>query len=141
MFPIKCIRNAAAHNNCLLNSLCNPYSSRTVGQEQLRGTEQIRSTISKISNLGKSKSLRYLDNPVIHDFITTIVVFDRVVTSTGTKQHTYNELHKLFHERMTKNKNYFVKNEKILAIYNFVVKIVDFYYNRAYNISAEQKQI
>lgn len=139
LFPAKSIRNAAAHNNCLLNSLLHPYSAP---QSPLRITKQIDSYVSRIPELKKSKSRKTkLSNPVIHDFIALLFLFDKVCTSERTKFYTYKHLYKHFHGTFIRNAAYFEDNATILSTYEFVVKVVDFFYNRAYNSGDEQKLI
>lgn len=96
--------NAAAHNNCLLNSLRTPYSAPTAKNIT---SKQVYSYVSKIPALKKSKSKETkLSNPVIHDFIALLFLFDKVCTSIETKKHTYETLHDLFHQKFTRNKSF-----------------------------------
>lgn len=139
VFPAKSIRNAAAHNNCLLNSLRNPYSAP---KQQPFISAQVYSYVSQVPSLKKSKSKQTkLSNPVIHDFIALLFLFDKVCTSKETKRKTYQTLRILFHQKFVRNKAFFEKNEVIVSSYEFVVKVVDFLYNKAYNISVEQKSL
>lgn len=132
IFPARSIRNAAAHNNCLLNSLRTPYSAPTAKNIT---SKQVYSYVSKIPALKKSKSKETkLSNPVIHDFIALLFLFDKVCTSIETKKNTYETLHDLFHQKFTRNKSFFETNEVLISSYEFVVKIVDFLYNSAYTI-------
>lgn len=138
----KAIRNAAAHNNCLLNSIYKPYSAHYQGgeQENINITRQLESAISKIPGLKSSKSRsKKMSNPVIHDFVALLYLFDKVVTSDTTKKRTYERLYELFHVRMLKNRDYFSKNEQLTSCYEFVVKIVDNFYDLAYNKPDAQK--
>lgn len=124
LIPAKSIRNAAAHNNCILNSLQRPYSAPPV---QL--TNQIESFVSHIPELKKSKSRKTkLSNPVIHDFVALLYLFDKVCTSSSTKKHTYESLYILFSERFCKHREYFAQNAAIVSSYEFVKKIVYFLY-------------
>ena len=132
IFPAKSIRNAAAHNNCLLNSLRIPYSAPTAKHVT---SKQVYSYVSNIPALKKSKSKETkLANPVIHDFIAMLFLFDKVCTSSETKKHTYKTLSNLFHQKFTRNKTFFENNEIIISSYEFVVKVVDFLYQKAYNV-------
>ena len=98
-------------------------------------SKQVYSYVSKIPALKKSKSKETkLSNPVIHDFIALLFLFDKVCTSIETKKHTYETLHDLFHQKFTRNKSFFETNEVLISSYEFVVKIVDFLYNSAYTI-------
>ena len=120
LIPAKGIRNAAAHNNCILNSLQRPYSAPSV-------TNQVNSFISRIPELKDSKSRKTkLSNPVIHDFVTLLYLFDKVCTSPSTKRHTYETLYELFSTRFLRHADYFKQNAVLVSSYDFVWKIVIF---------------
>lgn len=139
LLPAKSIRNAAAHNNCILNSLQNPYS---VPLPSPHITKQIESYISQIPSLKKSKARKTkLLNPVIHDFIALLFLFDKVCTSKKTKYYTYEHLHKRFHTVFSRNPNFFEGNATIVSSYEFIVKVVDFLYEIAYTNTVAQKSI
>lgn len=134
LLPTKCLRNAAAHNNCLLNSLQRPYS-RT-----LKISTQVDSYVSQIPALKRSKSkATKLSNPVIHDFVASLFLFDKACTSLKTKQYTYKKLKKFFDTVLPRNKDYFSANATLVSSYEFVKKIVDFLYEKAYTGAVEQK--
>lgn len=124
LIPARSIRNAAAHNNCILNSLHRPYSIPTVSL-----TNQVDSFASRVPALKKSKSRKTkLSNPVIHDFVALLYLFDRVCTSASTKKYTYQNLYELFFTRFCSRKEYFAQNASIVSSYEFVKKIVQFLY-------------
>lgn len=132
IFPARSIRNAAAHNNCLLNSLRTPYTTPTAKPTT---SKQVFSYVSKIPALKQSKSKQTkLSNPVIHDFVALLFLFDKVCTSAETKKHTYETLHNLFYQKFTRNKSFFENNEILVSSYEFIVKIVDFLYEKSYTI-------
>ena len=76
---IKFIRNAAAHNNCILSTLRKPNSLKKFSKTK------------KLANiLGKIPEFRELDNrdammknPVIHDFVTLLFVYNDVMKEIG----------------------------------------------------------
>lgn len=79
---IKFIRNAAAHNNCILSTLRKPNSLKKFSKTK------------KLANiLGKIPEFRELDNrdammknPVIHDFVTLLFVYNDVMKVSATKK-------------------------------------------------------
>ncbi|MDD4849744.1 MAG: Abi family protein [Gemmiger sp.] len=134
LLPTKWLRNAAAHNNCLLNSLQRPYS-RT-----FRVSNQVDSYVSQIPSLKRSKSkVSKLSNPVIHDFVASLFLFDKTGTSLKTRQYTYRKLKKFFDTMLPRNKDYFLANATLVSSYKFAKKIVDFLYEKAYTGYVEQK--
>ncbi|EEG31440.1 Abi-like protein [[Clostridium] methylpentosum DSM 5476] len=124
LWSVKFLRNAAAHNNCLLNSLKTPYSSH------FNRNKQINTIISKIPNIGKTQRITSMNNPVIHDLVVTLYVFNRIANKSNIKRNTMIELKELIDNRFTRNKNYFNNNDVISSYYNFFKKIVDFYYSK-----------
>lgn len=119
LFAVRCLRNAAAHNNCLLNSLKSPYTRKIKPSKFLN---HFASTIPKIKETSREKKM---SNPVIHDFVGLLYVYDKVVTSPKTREHFSSELHQLFDERMLSKKEYFQKNEVITSSYSFVVRAIN----------------
>lgn len=123
LWSVKFLRNAAAHNNCLINSLKAPYSIN------IRETKEIQSQIGKLKLPEKSKT-RCMKNPVVHDFIVLVFVYLNVIKSSKMKVHGIDELNWLFHDRMLKNKSYFEKNNIITETYKFVTRAVDYMCNK-----------
>ena len=96
LYAVRCLRNAAAHNNCLLNSLRLPY------------TRKIHSSY-----------------PVIHDFVAMLYVYKKIVSSPRTAEHFTKELHDLFDIRMKRHSNYFESNECISSAYHFMKTVIN----------------
>lgn len=124
---VKFIRNAAAHNNCLLNSIKRPYS---VGFEK---SKKVTSEIAKIPNIKKSVSKRMFGNPVVHDFVALICAYDKIIKSIRVKQNRYQELNALINQRFIRHKDYFATNKAITETYDFAKIVVDNYLKSAYN--------
>lgn len=124
LWSIKFLRNAAAHNNCLLNSLKAPYHI------QIHKTKEIQFEISKIKTISSNTREKWMRNPIIHDFVVLVYVFVKLIKSEGIKQSGIENLHWLFNERMLKNKEYFSKNASITESYHFTSKIVNYFCNK-----------
>lgn len=119
LWAIKYIRNASAHNNCLLNSLRIPYSN------SIRPNKEINTLISKFNGINKNSRKKKLKNPMIHDLVVLVIAFEKIVKSEMIKKKTFEELKYLFDERFMRNKDYFSKNDTIKSYYRFVKIIVD----------------
>ena len=117
------MRNAAAHNNCLINSLTKPYSAK------IKANEKLTRFVSKIPGIGKRDLRNKMSNPVIHDFVLLLYIFSQTVENEEAKLKTYTKLNWLFTERILKNKEFFSKNQNITSVYDFVKKVVDFLIN------------
>lgn len=118
LFAVRCLRNAAAHNNCLLNSMKAPYT-RTIKPSKF--LNHFASTVPGIKATSREKKM---SNPVIHDFLGLLFVYDKVVTSPKVREHFSLELHQLFDGRMLRHKEYFQRNEVLVSSYSFVKKAV-----------------
>lgn len=123
LWSVNFLRNAAAHNNCLLNSLKTPYS-KTITPNQ-----KITYFLSQIDGISREARREKMQNPIIHDFVVSLIVFSQVVTSDGVKRNTLNDLKTLLNNRMTDNKEYFENNQLILSYYFFIKIIVDYLYS------------
>ena len=121
IFPISLLRNAAAHNNCLLNSLAKPYSI------EIDANEQLTRIVSKIPGVGKREHRNKMSNPVIHDLTLLLFLFNKIVESQGTREKTYRKLKSLVDERIPRHKEYFLQNQALVTSYQFVKKVVDFF--------------
>lgn len=123
--PIQFLRNAAAHNNCLINRLNGPYS------RHITPNKKIENYIAGISTIKATARNKKMQNPVMHDFVTLLFVYMRVVTSKSTKKHMIEELRGLS-DRFLRQKEYFKTNSVVLSYFEFLKKIVDFFEQEAY---------
>ncbi len=104
LWSVRFLRNAAAHNSCLLNSLRIPYSKRVTLNMR------IMNFISKIDGISRVARSSKMKNPVRHDFVVTLYVFNNVATSKKLKKKTMGELKDLIDGRFIANKEFFIKN-------------------------------
>lgn len=125
---IKFIRNAAAHNNCILSTLRKPHSVKKFSKTK------------KLANiLGKIPEFKELDNrdgmmknPVIHDFVTLLFVYNDVMKVSATKNIRNKKMEEICHQfcsedgRIRKNKSYFEKNPYIKDVYLFICSIIKY---------------
>lgn len=125
---IKFIRNAAAHNNCILSTLKKPNSLRKFSKTK------------KLANiLGKIPEFRELDsrdammkNPIIHDFVTLLFVYNDIMKVSATKNVRNKKMEEIYHlfcdedGRIRKNKSYFEKNPYIKEAYSFTCNIIKY---------------
>ncbi|MCM1508772.1 MAG: hypothetical protein NC177_16815 [Ruminococcus flavefaciens] len=123
---VQWLRNAAAHNNCIINHLSGDHQVNTVNRE-------VCNFISKIHGISTKTREKKMSNRPIHDFIVMLYVFNNVVSSEDIKYYTMKELKELFEGRFTRNKDYFKNNLLIMSNYEFVKKIIDFFFDLSYN--------
>ena len=119
MNTVRDLRNASAHSNCLINKLFEP----------LNPNQQIDSSISNyvksvasVSSQARAKNLNYR---IVYNFVTLLYIYDSIIPDGIAKCKRHAEIKDLFNNRMTKHKDYFKSNNKIVGIYKFLKKVVD----------------
>lgn len=114
--PIRSLRNACAHNNCLLVSL-NPTS-----------TTAPPSTVSKfvasISTIGKEERKKKLTCRPLFEITCMLYTYTQLV-SMQVRENSLRELQNFVNGRMCKHQDYFKSNQTISTSYAFFKKIVD----------------
>lgn len=139
LFSVQYLRNAAAHNNCLLNSLKNGYSSDSeimnesvfnhiINMGFIETAEARTKKEAKGEYVPTSEKLKKkMKNHVINDFIVMIVAYNEIVTSRKLRERRMAELKALFDERMAKNGAFFKGNDIVVSSYRLVKSFIDFY--------------
>lgn len=116
LYPIRDIRNASAHSNCLIYN---------IHENNNKPNNEIANMIkSKMPHISKSLRSKMLSNKTVHDFITLMYFYDIVVKSEKTKSNRFAEIAELFDVRMKRNCNYFKTNASLLSAYNFVSSFI-----------------
>ena len=119
--PVQWLRNAAAHNNCIINDLTVPEIP------VFKVNKTINTFVSQIDGISPATRIKKLSNKSIHDFVVTLYVFNNVISSPKIKDHTMRDLKWLVNIRMISKKDYFEKNALINSSYTFFKKIVDYF--------------
>ncbi|MDO4541509.1 MAG: Abi family protein [Bacillota bacterium] len=114
--PVKYLRNAAAHNNCLLNNMRGIYT--------INANKALNQKVASISEIGAESRSKRMKVPVLHDFAALLFVFEDVVNSKGIRRNTVDVLDE-FVERCLRHKEYFTKNDFITANFRFAKKLID----------------
>lgn len=118
---VRQIRNAAAHNNCIINDLRPTFNDNGTikWNEPVYITNFIRS-----ANVNKSTMQKKLSNRRFSQIIHLLYAYDKIVTSSNSRQLRLEELNELVNKRMTANKEYFKTNQLLLSTYDILLKIV-----------------
>lgn len=116
IFKVRELRNAAAHSHCLIRDLKSGIATPS---------PYVSNFVSSITTISSSARKSKLKNCFICDFVSTLLFYDKMVMSVGSKQRTYRELSVLFDERMIRHKEYFLQNTLIKSSYGFCKKVVD----------------
>lgn len=117
------LRNAIAHDNCLLNSLKDGYSNK-----KFRSNKKLNSFIQKrVPSISATTRKQRLANPVVHDFAATIHLFNEIVSSKEIRKERMLELQSFLSDRCLLHSKYFEKNTILVSTYNFFNNLVEYY--------------
>jgi hypothetical protein len=123
MHNIKFLRNASAHNNCiLLLKDKNAKPQEDTYQYIFKLLLENKVDIQNIKN--------FLRNHTINDFIASMVVFDKICLNYGMKRSFFSNLRDFFTGRMIKNKEYYADNKLLTDSYKFVFEVVKLFYKK-----------
>lgn len=112
LYALKSLRNVAAHNNCVLNTLTmRPINKFNISFE-VRKLLKEKKILSSRGNVFKI--------PLIHDFLCLIFVFVKLCPNTKMKDIIKEKIDTFFN-KFEKKKNYYT-NSLILDRYNFIKK-------------------
>lgn len=118
--PVRILRNAAAHSNCLINSLKIPY----VSKDDFNYNYQISSFLAK--KLSRQTRNTQLSKPLIHDFCVLLYLYHNIAPKTA-QQYVFSDLRDFFNGRMIRNKSYYEKNSCICSAYEFTKTVIDYF--------------
>lgn len=113
---VRQIRNAAAHNNCIINDL---NSSKTHSKTPKFITEFVSS-----AGIGQNMRQKKLSNRRVNQIVHLLYVYDKVVNSTNTRNIRLAEVRDLLDTRIVQHKEYFQHNLLLTSTYDFFKKIV-----------------
>lgn len=113
---VKSLRNACAHNNCIIHNLRKGYT---------KPPREISVFVSQINTISKWERVEKLKIRPLFEITSLIYLYDSTVPNS-VKKHRYNELDILVNDRMLKHADFFKDQQIITASYNFLKKIVDF---------------
>ncbi len=134
LYPVQCLRNAAAHNNCLI------YNLHPENYNPIRPTKDLTALVATNSAISKGVRRAKLKHPFLHDFTAMLYVYDACVTNFKARQYGFNALKQIVDERMIRRKEYFDNNENLKSCYIFLKKTIDKLAQNAYTTDADQKR-
>lgn len=129
--PIRSLRNACAHNNCLLNSL-RPTKNTKPTEDISQYVATFAKTEKKELNIGKEERTKKLKCRPLFEIVCLLYLYKQVVSS-DIKNRQINELHGFINGRMLINAEYFDKNQIISTSFIFMKKIIDNMWEHGYN--------
>lgn len=114
---VRDLRNASAHSNCLINRL----------SDEIDGSpdKRIIDFIKNLNCLSKSSIKNNIKHSFVYNFVVLLYVYNNTVNNGIMKQRRFNDLKEMLERRVERNKDYFIKNNRIRSQYSFLKKIVD----------------
>lgn len=122
--PVRVLRNAAAHSNCLISSLRNPYISK----EEFNNNPYISAFLGKRGVKNRTLNTQ-LEKPLIHDFCVMLYLYHKVAPK-NVQKYVFEDLKCFFEHRVVDHKeNYCNKNAILCSAYEFVKRVIDIFYD------------
>ena len=117
------LRNAVAHNSCILNDLVSKDNKYPVPFK----------VVNYLKRCGIVKEMRTkkMSNSRIRQITYTLYMFNKIVTSDDIKEVVKKEINELFYDRIIYHKEYYSNNELLKSVYSFFDKIVKKCYKNA----------
>lgn len=111
------LRNAVAHNNCILSEL-------NMKKNKYPPSYKIIQFLNNC-NIVKDTRSKKLSNSRIRQITYTLYMFNEIVTSDGIKNNVKKDINELFFDRIIKHKEYYNNNELLKSIYCYFKKIIE----------------
>lgn len=112
---VRSLRNATAHNNCIIANLNRGTSTPPL---------EIKDAVKKINGISKSQRQKNLSSRPMLEFVTMLYVYNEIVTE-NVKQSRLKELKSLFYGRMLEKKSFFADNSLIKNSYSFACVMIE----------------
>ena len=111
------LRNAVAHNSCVLSDLDKKDNSFTPDFKVIK--------FLKECGIGKGTRSNKLSNSRIRQITYTLYMFNEIVTSEGIKKNINEDINELFFGRIIHHKEYYNNNELLKSVYEYFKKIIE----------------
>ncbi|MGN0262608.1 MAG: Abi family protein [Eggerthellaceae bacterium] len=122
---VKSLRNACAHNNCILNNM-------TSGKPMFSARNEICRAISRIESIGKSQRKSKLRNDSLQQIATSLYVHS-LVASEDVHWGRAKQL-QLFVERMNRYADYYRGNYQISSGFDFIASLINAWFSCAVDV-------
>lgn len=111
IYAIKNIRNAVAHNNCLINNF--------LTHEKTPTSFKVANMVSKITCIKTDLRQKSLQHYFLHDFAALLHCYSILVKSEKLKKYQHKKIRKLFYIRMIEHRCYYEKNNTLNSAFKF----------------------
>ena len=116
MKDVKELRNAAAHNNCILNDV-------TVKDSKHNVNHKVKISLKTIKHQRNDK---FLSKEKTRQIVTLLYASNRLITSDGVKKKINNQL-QFLKNRIYRDYDYKF-NQKLKATFDYLFDVIDIYY-------------
>ncbi|MEI8200551.1 MAG: Abi family protein [Eubacteriales bacterium] len=117
---VKCIRNASAHNNCIINDLLSKNASHSTRYG-------VSAALGKIANISEQIRDTKMGNPRIQQFVTLLYAHKKIVLSEGVHKHIASKLQEIT-KRMFRDYSY-SESETVETTFIYIKNVVDSWFN------------
>lgn len=112
---VKSLRNACAHNNCILNDL-------VAGNPMYKPCHAVTQELGKVPGIGSEMRRSKMSNDRLQQ-ITTVLYTHRLVASDGVSRHRAQSL-SVFLDRMNRHPEYYAGNCQVLSSFDYLTKVI-----------------
>jgi len=116
---VKRLRNAAAHNNCLLANFTRVVGAYTTGKSELKNTLRKYQIFQCSKRREKHNQDKILQIPIIHDFLCLAFVFWSICKDDGLKNSAREKILNFF-QKWEYEPNFFKEETMIVKNYEFL---------------------
>lgn len=113
---VKCIRNASAHNNCIINDLISKNAAHSTNFG-------VSAALGRIQNISKQMRDTKMGNPRVRQLVTLLYAHKKIVLSDGVHNHIAHRLHEVS-QRMFRDYSY-NESETIETSFKYIQNIID----------------
>ncbi|MBR1829945.1 MAG: Abi family protein [Atopobiaceae bacterium] len=113
---VKGLRNACAHNNCIINDM-------KAGIPKYQVSNEVSQALGAIKGIGARQRQSKMNNDRFQQIVTTLYL-NRMLASEGVLEHRSKSLAE-FIERMNKHLDYYNGNTEVLSGFGFLTKVIE----------------
>lgn len=117
MYKVRNIRNASAHNNCIIHDLKN--------KESYYNNELVDVLDSILKDTKKRTIQNRLKNNSVQDFISLLYAIKIVIKSEKLKKYYFDNISRLFNDRMVRDSYLYKSAPALNQMYDFCKKVLD----------------
>ncbi len=117
LYKVRNIRNAAAHNNCVIHDL--------VDKTSFYNKTLVNMIANILPDIKKRTIQDRLKNNSVQDFISLLFSIDIVIKSEELKNYYFKNIKELFDGRMIRNAHLYKSSPSLNQMYEFCKKIID----------------